>query len=64
MLQRYVTSAFCLGPPFLCLYFGNGICHVLPGYEQKLFTFLKGMGQYLIEHRALQAVGFRFIRGV
>ena len=36
---------------------------LLGGGDRKLLTFLKRMEQYLIDHEALQAVGFRFVGG-
>jgi ubiquinone/menaquinone biosynthesis C-methylase UbiE len=50
--------------PYLFVYIGNGIRQVTPGQERELLIFLKHMEQYLIEHRALQAVGFRFVGSV
>lgn len=50
--------------PYLFVYIGNGIRSVSPEQERELLTFLKQMEQYLIEHRAIQAVGFRFVGGV
>jgi len=50
--------------PYLFVYIGNGIRRATPEQERELLTFLKHMEQYLIEHRALQAVGFRFVGSV
>jgi ubiquinone/menaquinone biosynthesis C-methylase UbiE len=50
--------------PYLFVYIGNGIRQVLPEQERELLTFLKQMEQYLIEHGAIQAVGFRFVGGL
>ena len=50
--------------PYLFVYIGNGIRHAAPEQERELLTFLKRMEQYLIEHRAIQAVGFRFVGSV
>jgi ubiquinone/menaquinone biosynthesis C-methylase UbiE len=50
--------------PYLFVYIGNGIRRAAPEQERELLTFLKRMEQYLIEHRALQAVGFRFVGSV
>ncbi len=50
--------------PYLFVYIGNGFRSVSAEQERELLTFLKGMEQYLIEHGAIQAVGFRFIGGV
>ncbi len=47
--------------PYLFVYIGNGIHHATSEQEQELLTFLKGMEQYLIEHGAMQALGFRFV---
>jgi ubiquinone/menaquinone biosynthesis C-methylase UbiE len=45
--------------PYLFVYIGNGIRQVTLEQERELLTFLKHMEQYLIEHGAIQAVGFR-----
>ena len=50
--------------PYLFVYIGNGIRQVAPEQERELLTFLKRMEQYLIEHEAIQAVGFRFVGSV
>ncbi len=50
--------------PYLFVYIGNGIRHAALGQERELLTFLKRMEQYLIEHEAIQAVGFRFVGSV
>jgi 2-polyprenyl-3-methyl-5-hydroxy-6-metoxy-1,4-benzoquinol methylase len=50
--------------PYLFVYIGNGIRQVTPGQERELLTFLKRMEQYLIDHEAIQAVGFRFVGSV
>lgn len=50
--------------PYLFVYIGNGIRHASPEQERELLTFLKRMEQYLIEHEAIQAVGFRFVGSV
>jgi len=50
--------------PYLFVYIGNGIRHAAPEQERELLTFLKGMEQYLIEHRTIQAVAFRFVGSV
>jgi|GEM_PF-2014902 len=47
--------------PYLFVYIGNGIRRAAPGQERELLTFLKRMEQYLIDHKAMQAVGFRFV---
>ncbi len=49
---------------YLFVYIGNGIRHVAPEQERELLTFLKRMEQYLIEHEAIHAVGFRFVGSV
>jgi ubiquinone/menaquinone biosynthesis C-methylase UbiE len=50
--------------PYLFVYIGNGIRHVAPEQEREFLTFLKHMEQYLIDHEAIQAVGFRFVGSV
>jgi ubiquinone/menaquinone biosynthesis C-methylase UbiE len=50
--------------PYLFVYIGNGIRHVAPEQERELLTFLKRMEQYLIEHEAIHAVGFRFVGSI
>jgi methyltransferase family protein len=50
--------------PYLFVYIGNGIRQVAPEQERELLTFLKCMEQYLIEHEAINAVGFRFVGSV
>jgi ubiquinone/menaquinone biosynthesis C-methylase UbiE len=50
--------------PYLFVYIGNGIRHAAPEQERELLTFLKRMEQYLIEHEAINAVGFRFVGSV
>jgi hypothetical protein len=50
--------------PYLFVYIGNGIRHAAPEQERELLIFLKGMEQYLIEHGAIHAVGFRFVGSV
>jgi ubiquinone/menaquinone biosynthesis C-methylase UbiE len=50
--------------PYLFVYIGNGIRQVTLEQERELLTFLKHMEQYLIEHGAIQAVGFRFVGSV
>jgi ubiquinone/menaquinone biosynthesis C-methylase UbiE len=50
--------------PYLYVYIGNGIRHAAPEQERELLTFLKRMEQYLIDHEAIQAVGFRFVGSV
>jgi ubiquinone/menaquinone biosynthesis C-methylase UbiE len=50
--------------PYLFVYIGNGIRQVAPEQERELLTFLKRMEQYLIEHEAIHAVGFRFVGSV
>lgn len=47
--------------PYLFVYIGNGIRQVAPEQERELLIFLKRMEQYLIEHEAINAVGFRFV---
>ena len=37
---------------------------VAPEQERELLTFLKRMEQYLIDHVAINAVGFRFVGSV
>ena len=62
--MRRFTSACFAWVPYLFVYIGNGIRRATPEQERELLTFLKHMEQYLIEHRALQAVGFRFVGSV
>ena len=50
--------------PYLFVYIGNGIRHASATQERELLTFLKRMEQYLIDHGAIQAVGFRFVGSV
>jgi len=50
--------------PYLFVYIDNGMRHAAPGQERELLTFLKRMEQYLIDHEAIQAVGFRFVGSV
>jgi ubiquinone/menaquinone biosynthesis C-methylase UbiE len=50
--------------PYLFVYIGNGIRHVSVEQERELLAFLKRIEQYLIEHGAIQAVGFRFVGSV
>jgi 2-polyprenyl-3-methyl-5-hydroxy-6-metoxy-1,4-benzoquinol methylase len=50
--------------PYLFVYIGNGIRQVAPEQQRELLTFLKRMEQYLIDHQAIQAVGFRFVGSV
>jgi SAM-dependent methyltransferase len=50
--------------PYLFVYIGNGIRHATPEQERDLLTFLKRMEQYLIDHEAIQAVGFRYVGGL
>jgi ubiquinone/menaquinone biosynthesis C-methylase UbiE len=47
--------------PYLFVYIGNSIRHVAPEQERELLIFLKRMEQYLIDHEAIHAVGFRFV---
>lgn len=47
--------------PYLFVYIGNGMRAVSVEQERELLTFLKRMEQYLIDHDAIQAVGFRFV---
>ena len=47
--------------PYLFVYIGNGIRQVAPEQERELLTFLKRMEQYLIDHEAINAVGFRCV---
>jgi SAM-dependent methyltransferase len=47
--------------PYLFVYIGNGIRQVAPEQGRELLTFLKRMEQYLIDHEAIHAVGFRFV---
>jgi ubiquinone/menaquinone biosynthesis C-methylase UbiE len=47
--------------PYLFVYIGNGIRHATSEQEREFLTFLKRMEQYLIDHGALQAVGFRYV---
>jgi ubiquinone/menaquinone biosynthesis C-methylase UbiE len=50
--------------PYLFVYIGNSICHTTPEQERDLLTFLKHMEQYLIDHEAIQAVGFRYVGSI
>jgi SAM-dependent methyltransferase len=50
--------------PYLFVYIGNGIRQTIPEQERELLTFLKRMEQYLIDHEAINAVGFRFVGSV
>ena len=50
--------------PYLFVYIGNGIRQVASEQGRELLTFLKRMEQYLIDHEAIQAVGFRFVGSV
>jgi len=50
--------------PYLFVYIGNGIRDVPPEQERELLPFLKRMERYLIEHAAIQAVGFRYVGNV
>ncbi len=50
--------------PYLFVYIGNGIRQAAPEQERELLTFLKRMEQYLIDHGAIQAVGFCFVGSV
>ena len=50
--------------PYLFVYIGNGIRQVASEQGRELLTFLKRMEQYLIEHEAINAVGFRFVGSV
>jgi ubiquinone/menaquinone biosynthesis C-methylase UbiE len=50
--------------PYLFVYIGNGIRQTIPEQERELLIFLKRMEQYLIEHEAIHAVGFRFVGSV
>ena len=50
--------------PYLFVYIGNGIRQMAPEQERELLIFLKRMEQYLIDHQAIQAVGFRFVGSV
>jgi ubiquinone/menaquinone biosynthesis C-methylase UbiE len=63
-LWRTCHEHFFAWIPSLFVYIGNGIRHVPPEQERELLTFLKRMEQYLIEHGALQAIGFRFVGGL
>lgn len=47
--------------PYLFVYIGNRMRAVSVEQERELLTFLKRMEQYLIDHDAIQAVGFRFV---
>jgi hypothetical protein len=47
--------------PYLFVYIGNGMRAVSAEQERELLTFLKRMEQSLIDHDAIQAVGFRFV---
>ncbi len=49
---------------YLFVYLGNRIRHVSVEQERELLIFFKRMEQYLIDHEAIQAVGFRFVGSV
>jgi 2-polyprenyl-3-methyl-5-hydroxy-6-metoxy-1,4-benzoquinol methylase len=61
MLPDETASIEALRTAYLFVYIGNGIRRAAPGQERELLTFLKRMEQYLIDHKAMQAVGFRFV---
>jgi SAM-dependent methyltransferase len=63
-LQGAFHEHFFAWVPYLFVYIGNGIRHAPPGQERELLIFLKRMEQYMIDHRAIQAVGFRFVGSV
>ncbi len=63
-LRGICHEQFFAWVPYLFVYIGSGIRSVSAEQERELLTFLKGMEQYLIEHGAIQAVGFRFVGGV
>jgi hypothetical protein len=63
-LQRAFHEQYIAWVPYLFVYIGNGIRHVPPEQERELLTFLKRMEHYLIEHGAIQAVGFRYVGNV
>ena len=63
-LQGTCHEHFFAWAPYLFVYIGNAIRHAAPEQERELLTFLKRMEQYLIDHRAIQAVGFRFVGSV
>ena len=50
--------------PYLFVYIGNGIRDIPLEQERELLTFLKRIEHYLIEHGAIQAVGFRYVGNV
>jgi len=50
--------------PYLFVSIGTGIHSVSAEQEREVLTFLKHMDQYLIDCRALQAVGFRYVGGL
>jgi ubiquinone/menaquinone biosynthesis C-methylase UbiE len=63
-LQGTFHEHFFAWAPYLFVYIGNGIRHAPPEQERGLLTFLKRMEQYLVDHGAIQAVGFRFVGSV
>ena len=62
--RRICHEHFFAWVPYLFVYIGNGIRYATPEQERELLTFLKRMEQYLIDHEAIQAVGFRCVGGV
>jgi ubiquinone/menaquinone biosynthesis C-methylase UbiE len=64
VLQSAFHEQYIAWVPYLFVYIGKGIRHVPPEQERELLTFLKRMEHYLIEHAAIQAVGFRYVGNV
>ena len=60
-LQSAFHEQYVAWVPYLFVYIGYGIQQVPPEQERALLTFLKHMEHYLIEHGAIQAVGFRYV---
>jgi ubiquinone/menaquinone biosynthesis C-methylase UbiE len=63
-LQKAFHEQYGTWVPYLFVYIGNGIQQVSSEQERELLTFLKRMEHYLIEHGAIQAVGFRYVGNV
>lgn len=63
-LQKAFHEQYVAWVPYLFVYIGNGIRHVPSEQERELLTFLKRMEYYLIEHGAIQAMGFRYVGDV
>jgi ubiquinone/menaquinone biosynthesis C-methylase UbiE len=64
LLRDTFHECFFAWVPYLFVYIGNGIRDVSAEQERELLTFLKRMEQYLIDHGAMQALGFRFVGNV